>query len=69
MAKSDTMIGSQMLPPLSRAVFALAHMVLIWEVRRTSRRDLHKLDDHLLRDIGLPRATAQAEADKPFWIA
>ncbi|MBM3646250.1 MAG: DUF1127 domain-containing protein [Alphaproteobacteria bacterium] len=32
-----------------------------------SRRQLAELDDRLLRDIGLDRATARREADKGFW--
>jgi uncharacterized protein YjiS (DUF1127 family) len=28
---------------------------------------LLKLDDHLLRDIGVTRAQARREASKPFW--
>ena len=36
------------------------------EVRK-SRRQLAELDDRLLRDIGLDRATARLEATKGFW--
>ena len=36
------------------------------EVRK-SRRQLAELDDRLLRDIGLDRATARFEAGKGFW--
>ena len=32
-----------------------------------SRRQLDQLDDRLLRDIGLDRATARFEAAKSFW--
>ncbi|MBX9943260.1 MAG: DUF1127 domain-containing protein [Reyranella sp.] len=32
-----------------------------------SRRQLAELDERLLRDIGLDRATARREADKGFW--
>ena len=32
-----------------------------------SRRQLAELDERLLRDIGLARATARFEASKPFW--
>ena len=32
-----------------------------------SRRQLAELDERLLRDIGLDRATARFEAGKPFW--
>jgi len=36
------------------------------ELRR-SRRQLAELDDRLLRDIGIDRATARLEADKGYW--
>lgn len=32
-----------------------------------SRGSLSKLDDHLLRDIGLSREEALAEAGRPIW--
>lgn len=32
-----------------------------------SRNQLAQLDERLLRDIGLDRATARFEASKPFW--
>ncbi|MFO1080461.1 MAG: DUF1127 domain-containing protein [Reyranellaceae bacterium] len=32
-----------------------------------SRRQLAQLDDRLLRDIGLDRATARLEAERAFW--
>jgi uncharacterized protein YjiS (DUF1127 family) len=68
MAKVTTLISSpSALPPLSRAVFALAAVVLTWEMRRATRRDLRSLDDHLLHDIGLARHRAQHECEKPFW--
>ncbi|WP_207623917.1 DUF1127 domain-containing protein [Rhodobacter calidifons] len=34
-----------------------------------SRRALAHLDDHLLRDIGLSRSKAQAEASRAAWDA
>lgn len=34
-----------------------------------SRRGLARLDDHLLRDIGVTRAEAMAEADRAAWNA
>lgn len=34
-----------------------------------SRRTLRRLDDHLLRDIGLTRSEAEAEAARPVWDA
>lgn len=35
--------------------------------RAAQRRELAALDDRLLRDIGVTRAQARAEASKPFW--
>jgi uncharacterized protein YjiS (DUF1127 family) len=33
----------------------------------TSRRNLRRLDDHMLSDIGITRAQAQFEADRRPW--
>jgi uncharacterized protein YjiS (DUF1127 family) len=48
---------------LSTAVW----IVLEWRERSRSRRALERLDDHLLRDVGLSRADAWQESRKPFW--
>lgn len=58
----------------SRAVALLAGSVVVGmekvmtraELAR-SRRQLAQLDERLLRDIGLDRATARFEAGKGFW--
>ena len=39
----------------------------VWLDRSRQRRQLAQLSDHMLRDIGLTRVDAWAEADKPFW--
>lgn len=49
---------------------ALSHGVdglLTWRERAQMRRHLLALDDRLLRDIGITRAQAHSEAEKPFW--
>ncbi len=38
-----------------------------WLSRRGERVDLATLDDRQLRDIGITRDQALAEAAKPFW--
>jgi uncharacterized protein YjiS (DUF1127 family) len=38
-----------------------------WSARARERRALFRLDDHLLKDIGLSRADVAREADKHFW--
>ena len=35
---------------------------------RRSRTVLSRLDDYLLRDIGMTRAEAEFEENKPFWL-
>lgn len=42
---------------------------LDWLDRSRSRRQLARLDDRLLRDIGVTRTDADREATKPFWRA
>lgn len=53
--------------PLSRLLMAAALMMGQWELRMKIRKALGRLDNHLLRDIGIDRAQAQHEAAKPFW--
>ena len=37
--------------------------------RHRSRRHIAQLDAHMLKDIGVSFADAEAEANKPFWRA
>ncbi|MFT4151418.1 MAG: DUF1127 domain-containing protein [Paracoccaceae bacterium] len=55
------------LPPLSRAAVRLADLVVAWEVRQRSRKQLLRLDPRLLRDVGLDEMSAGRESLKPFW--
>lgn len=41
--------------------------VLTWLERSRQRNALGRLDERLLADMGCDRASAAAEADKPFW--
>ena len=38
-----------------------------WRRRSNSRHELARLDDRMLRDIGLTRVDAEYEINKPFW--
>jgi uncharacterized protein YjiS (DUF1127 family) len=55
------------LPPLSRFLVSVALMLATWETRRRGRLALARLDDHLLRDIGLSDGRGTREAAKAFW--
>lgn len=46
---------------------ALFDRMATWSERRRQRMALEALPDHLLSDIGMSRADATYEADKPFW--
>ena len=41
--------------------------VFLWQMRASQRRQLAELSADQLRDIGISRAEALAEAAKPFW--
>ncbi len=41
--------------------------IWLWIQAHRQRRALGELNDHLLNDIGLTRATAEREAEKLFW--
>lgn len=47
----------------------LRSTLALWRDRARQRRCLARLDDRLLRDIGLTRRDAEHEAAKPFWRA
>jgi uncharacterized protein YjiS (DUF1127 family) len=52
---------------LSGAVVVGVETLRIRAELKRSRRHLAELDERLLRDIGLDRATARGEADRSYW--
>ena len=46
---------------------AVDRLLRSWETRLHHRAQLRNMPEYLLRDVGIDTATAQAEADKPFW--
>ncbi len=53
--------------PIASAVLSVVESLLLWHERAKSRRALLAMDDRLLSDIGIDRATAQVEGERPFW--
>ena len=41
--------------------------IRVWRTRVLERRELSRLDDHMLRDIGVDRSMVNEEVQKPFW--
>ncbi|MGH7126607.1 MAG: DUF1127 domain-containing protein [Stellaceae bacterium] len=54
---------------ISAAVVAVLTQIRIWRERAQSRQALFRLDDHMLRDLGISRATAEFKGSVPFWRA
>ena len=48
-------------------VRSIIEVLLVWRQRSRQRSALSKLDDRLLRDIGIGRADAEWEVRKRFW--
>ncbi|SHE67195.1 Uncharacterized conserved protein YjiS, DUF1127 family [Ruegeria intermedia] len=59
---------SPRLPLVAALAVRFAATVTTWERRRRSRINLGKLDDRLLRDVGLTRREADRESRRHFWI-
>ena len=53
--------------PLAAGLQSVVRTVLQWNQRRRQRQALEDLDDHLLKDIGISRKAAAAEAGQLFW--
>jgi len=52
---------------LSSAAHRVNATIGQWHRRIRDRRELARLDDRMLKDIGVTRATAVTLASKPFW--
>lgn len=50
-----------------KAVIAAFDQIAAWQARARQRAELARLDARELKDIGISRAQAEAEAAKPFW--
>ncbi|WP_424833691.1 DUF1127 domain-containing protein [Ruegeria sp.] len=59
---------SPRLPLIAALAVRFAATVTKWERRRRSRINLGKLDDRLLRDVGLTRLQSQDETARYFWM-
>lgn len=52
---------------LGTRILGLLGVVELWLARRRQRLDLGRLDDRMLKDLGLTRADVARETGKPFW--
>lgn len=63
----NTLNAQANLPWVAGLAVKFAVAVTVWDTRRKTRSMLKQLEPHILRDIGLDRTSAQAEASKSFW--
>jgi uncharacterized protein YjiS (DUF1127 family) len=54
-------------PTVRWSTLRFVDMLLLFHERARQRQALRALDDRLLKDIGVSRADAEREANKPFW--
>ena len=55
--------------PVSELIVRILDQLWLWQQRYNERRKLLRMDDRILKDIGLSRADIDGEARKPFWRA
>ena len=53
--------------PLRKALDRIGATLRAWRQRGRERAELARLDDRMLRDIGVPRCDVWREINKPFW--
>jgi len=60
--------GTALRIPRSRGLVAgVVDRLVEWQERARSRVLLGRLDDRMLRDVGLTRSDVEVETAKPFW--
>lgn len=52
---------------MRRGARRLMGVLRLWRRRRRDRREVARLDDRMLKDVGLTRADAEFLINKPFW--
>jgi uncharacterized protein YjiS (DUF1127 family) len=60
-------LGLTLLNSGRRALLRGVETLEDWRARSAQRRALFRLDDCMLKDVGLSRADVEREAEKPFW--
>ena len=53
--------------PLAGTYTAFSQLLTGWRRRARERRELARLDNRTIRDLGLSPSEVQFEANKPFW--
>ena len=54
---------------IAEALIAFFNRIQDWSERHRTRKRLYQMPDYILHDIGISRAEAETEWEKPFWQA
>ena len=57
----------QSLPSPLQVLVRAADLLATWEGRARDRQRLAHMSEYLLKDLGISRADARSESDKPLW--
>ncbi len=60
-------LSSRPRPSVGAVMVTAVEKLLMWRDRARSRRVLLGMDDRMLSDIGIDRASALREGERPFW--
>jgi len=60
-------LAGRQLTPVSAAALRVVVLLVRWEDRRHTRKGLKRLDDHLLKDVGISRSDAERELAARPW--
>lgn len=55
--------------PVAHVLDSVLDTFALWRQRITTRRELARLDDRMLHDIGINQFEVECEVSKPFWKA
>lgn len=63
----ERLVQRTTLPVSAKVAVQFADLCVQWADRRKSRRQLSRLPDAILKDVGLSHFQAAQEFEKPFW--
>ncbi|MCW2238025.1 DUF1127 domain-containing protein [Azospirillum canadense] len=67
--RSATVGRSNQAAPVAHVLDTVLDTFALWRQRILTRRELARLDDRMLHDIGINQLEVDYEVNKPFWKA
>lgn len=67
--RSATVGRDNQVAPVAHVLDTVLDTFALWRQRILTRRELARLDDRMLHDIGINQLDVDCEVNKPFWKA